>query len=277
MFRPLVGASALIGASAQSFTSCNTEDAHLKEFTMTSSPDPPVVGEDVTFTITGALDKQVTAGEIDISVKAGFITFPLKVPFQRNGAKAEDFEAGQAATLTLGPFTYPNINVPLIKTAKGHVEALDQDGEQVMCVDFALPTYSATAPPSTLKADPFADCSSPGAHIENVVLDVDPPTLSKGVPFTVRAQGDLNEDVPNGVLDLEVDVSLFSFGIRSPFSSSVPAAAGHSDITVGPITMPDIPLLPNAKGSIKMVEQNQEELLCYNFNVPLSEAASVAV
>lgn len=275
--RSIAGASALATASAQSFTSCNTEDAHLKEFSMVSSPDPPVLGEDVTFTITGALDKQITGGEIDINIKAGFITFPLKVPFTRNGAKAEDFVAGQSATFTLGPFTYPNINVPLISTAKGNVEARDQDGEQVMCVDFALPAYSSTAPPSTLKDAPFEDCSSPGAHIENVVLDVDPPTLSKGVPFTVRAQGDLNEDVPNGVLDLQVDVSLFSFGIHSPFSSSVPAAAGHSDITIGPLTMPSIPLLPNAKGSIKMVEQNSEELLCYNFNVPLSEAATVAV
>lgn len=244
---------------------------------MTSSPDPPVVGEEVTFTVTGALDKQVTAGEIDINVKAGPITFPLKVPFQRNGAKPEEFVAGQSATVTLGPFTYPNINVPLMKTAKGNVEARDQDGEQVMCVDFALPAYSATAPPSTLKDEPFQDCSSPGAHIGNVVLDVEPPTLSKGVPFTVRAQGDLDEDVPNGVLDLQVDVSLFSFGIQSPFSSTVPAQAGHTDLTVGPITMPNIPLLPHAKGSIKMVEQNSEELLCYNFNVPLSEAATVAV
>lgn len=277
MFRPVVGVSALLGASAQSFTSCNTEDAHMKEFTMTSSPDPPVLGEDVTFTITGALDKQVTAGDVVISIKAGPINFPLTIPFQRNGALAEDFVAGQSSTLTFGPFTYPNIKVPLIKTTNGKIETHDQDGEQVLCVDFSLPAYSATAPQTKLSDDPFADCSSAGAHIENVVLDVEPPTIAKGKPFTLRMQGDLNEDVPNGILDLQLDVSLFSMNIRGPFSTSTPFATGHSDLTVGPITMPNIPLLPHAKGSIKMTEQNSEELLCYNFNLPLAEADAVAV
>merc|ERR1711957_367732 len=47
------------------------------------------------------------------------------------------------------------------------------------------------------------------------------------------------------------------------------------DVTVGPITMPSIPLIPNAKGSIKVHDEKAEEVMCYNFNVPIAEAVAV--
>lgn len=271
MFR--VAAVSATGVAAQSFTSCNTDAAHMKNFEITSSPDPPVLGEDVTFTVKGALDKQITAGSATISIKAGPINFPLTVPFTRNAIDTSAFVAGVDSTLTLGPFKYPNINVPLIKTTNGKVEVVDQDGEQVGCASFSLPAYSATAPVSDFGDAPFVDCASTGAHVGNKVLDVEPPTLSKGVPFTVRGSGDLDEDISSGVADINIDLSLFKLGMSIPFSASNPTKAGHADVTVGPITMPKIPLIPNAKGSIKVSDEKAEEVVCYNFNVPVFEDA----
>lgn len=271
MFR--LAAVSAASAAAQSFTSCNTDAAHMKNFEITASPDPPVLGEDVTFTIKGALDKQITAGSVTISVKAGPINFPLTVPFTRNAVDTTSFVAGVDTTLTLGPFTYPNIKVPLIKKTSGKFEVVDQDGEQVSCASFTLPAYSASAPASDFGDAPFVDCAGSDAHVKNKVLDVEPPTLSKGVPFTVRGSGDLDEDIASGVADINVDVSLFKLAMSVPFSSSNPGKAGHADVTVGPITMPKIPLIGDAKGSIKVSDEKSEEVICYNFNVPVMEDA----
>jgi len=262
------------GVAAQSFVSCNTDDAHFKDFKITSSPDPPVLGKDVTFTIEGAADKAMTGGSVTVSIKAGPINFPLSVPFTNN-APSGKFVAGQKVTASLGPFTYPNIKVPLIKNAKGKIEIMDQDGEQFSCATFTLPAYSATAPESTLGGAPFVDCSTDEAHFKNRYLDVEPPTIKKGTAFTVHGKGDLDEDVAEGNLDLQINLSLFSFGISSPFKISSPLKAAHADVTVGPIKLPSIPLIPNAKGSIKLSDKAAEELICYNFNLPIADAVSV--
>jgi len=247
----------------------------MQYFKITSSPDPPVLGEDVTMTISGAMDKQVTAGDVTISVKAGPINFPLTVPFKRNAVDPSAFVAGQDTTITLGPFKWANINVPFIKTMSGKVEMKDQDGEQVLCTEFSLPAYSATAPAQAFSGAPFFDCGGDTDHIKNKVLDVKPPTLKKGVPFTVNGAGDLDEDISSGVSDIQIDLSLFKIGQSVPFAFSRPVTAGHADVTVGPITMPSIPFIPNAKGSIKLSEQNGEEVICYNFNVPVAEEVQV--
>merc|ERR1712183_682184 len=103
---------------------------------------------------------------------------------------------GEDSTITIGPFKYPNLKVPLIKTTNGKVEVVDQDGEQVSCASFNLPAYSETAPVSgfTVGDAPFVDCSSASAHVGNKQLDVEPPAIQKGVPFTVHGSGDLDED-----------------------------------------------------------------------------------
>merc|ERR1739849_46211 len=96
---------------------------------------------------------------------------------------------------------------------------------------------------------------------------------SKGVPFTVRGSGDLDEDISSGTADINVDLSLFKLAMSVPFSSTNPSKAGHADVPVGPITMPKIPLIPDAKGSIKVSDEKSEEVICYNFNVPVMEDA----
>lgn len=273
MFRSSVAFASVATAASQAVTSCNTADAHFKNMNVVVTPDPPVLGEDVTFVVSGALDKQVTAGSMTLSIKAGPINFPITIPF-KNNKPSSNFEAGDG-TFTLGPFTYPNINVPLIKNSKGKFELVDQDSEQVACAEWILPAYSETAP--TFQDAPLVDCSDPSsAHFTIDTLDVEPPTISKGKPFTVRTAGTLDEDITAGSFDFNVDVSLFKLGISSPFSMSSSIAASDMDISVGPITLPNIPLLPHAKGGVHVKEQNSEEVTCINFNMPLlDEAISV--
>jgi hypothetical protein len=262
------------GVAAQSFTSCNTDGAHLTNMVVTVSPDPPVVGQEVTFTIEGTLDKTIQSGSASISVKAGPITFPLTVPFQSNADPIGSPNTPMKAVL--GPFTYPNLNVPLIKTTTGKIEIVDENAEQVSCMEFSLPAYSATAPPSPQFLD--IDCSDSSSwHMKNLQFDVEPPTIQKGVPFTVNTKGDTDEEISSGKAAVNVDLSLFKLGLEIPFSisPSTPAITG-GDMTIGPLTMPKIPLIPDAKGSIKLSEQNAETLACFNFDLPvMAEAIAV--
>merc|ERR1711865_579033 len=102
-----------------------------------------------------------------------------------------------------------------------------------------------------------------------------PATIKKGTPFTIRGSGDLDEDIASGVADVSVDLSLFKLDLSIPFSMAPPIKANHADITVGPIALPSIPLIPNAKGSFKVSDANSEEVICYNFNLPVAEALEV--
>merc|ERR1712080_651576 len=107
---------------------------------------------------------------------------------------------------------------------------------------------------------------------------VTPPEISEGTPFTVNVKADLDEDITGGNLDFSVNLSLFSLSIKSAFSMSpaLPATKGL-DITIGTIKLASIPLIPNAKGSVKITEQNGEELTCANFNVPIFAGEAVSV
>jgi len=272
MFR--LGASFATGVAAGSITSCAYDTAHLQNMQVTISPDPPVPGSEVTMTMEGTLDKTIQSGSISISVKAGIIKFPLTVPFASNAAALGSPDTPMK--IVVGPFTYPNINVPLIRTATGKVEIVDENAEQVSCMEFTLPTYSATAPVTTPdRLD--VDCTDSSSwHFKDLVVDVEPPTIKKGVPFTVNTKGSTDEEISAGHVELNVDLSLFKLGMTMPFSISPATPALSGDLTVGPITMPSIPLIPNAKGSIKLAEQNAETLACFNFNLPIM-GASVAV
>lgn len=261
------------GVSAGSFTSCNTDAAHLKNQVLTVSPDPPVIGQEVTFTIEGTLDKTIQSGSAAISIKAGPITFPLTVPFKSNAMAIG--QPGTPMKTVLGPFVYPNLNVPLIKTTTGKVEIVDENAEQVSCMAFSLPAYHATAPTSEYQDIDCSDSSS--WHMKNLQFDVEPGPIKKGTPFTVRMQGDVDEEVSSGVAAVNIDLSLFKLGLSIPFSMDPsPSAISGMDMTLGPITMPNIPLIPNAKGSIKLQEQNAETLACFDFNLPIM-ADTIAV
>jgi len=258
-------------AVAQSFVSCNNDDAHFQNMAVSISPDPPILGGMTTMVIEGDVDKAISGGSATIQVSAGIIKIPsMTIPFSSNlQGPITHVKA------TLGPFKYPNINVPLLNTVKMDIEVKDQDGEQVMCMHSSLPALGKDEP--ELETVPFTNCADETtSHVKNFHIETDPVEPSKGDTITITSGGDLDEEVSSGNMDLSVDVSLFKLNMAIPFAiePSISAITG-GELTIGPMKLIDIPLMPNAKGSAKLTEQNGEPLACLNFNVPLMGEVSV--
>lgn len=277
-----VAAAGLVaGASAEwTFQNCGDETAHLKNFESIVSPDPPVPGKPVTMTFRGGLDEDLSKGSILVTAGAGPITIPtMTIPFE---VTPKILAAGGDVHVQVGPFEYPNVHVPIIPSVTAHVEMHDGVDETVFCVDANLP--AATKQSNFLEAsvgtetDPFQSCSSSDAHIRNIVVDVDPPQPKKGESFTVAVQGDLDEELTSGIVEVDVNVVLFTLKLRIPYDlldgRTIPAVTGVK-AKVGPILLPDIPLIPNVKGSVRVTEQNGEEVACVQFDTPVAESVEV--
>jgi hypothetical protein len=248
----------------------------LKGFEVTVSPDPPVKGQDVTMTFKGSMDEDTDKGVVVVSASAGPISIPsMKIPFEISPV----IPHGGEFNLQVGPFEYPAISVPLISTIGSHLEVHDKNDEMVMCVDAALPaaqeaTFLQSAPKAT---PPFESCSGPDAHFGNAVVDVTPAQPQKGDAVTITFSGDLDEAVSAGAVELNINLVLFTLSMNIPFQSlggGVPATSGIQAI-IGPFTLPDIPLIPNVQGTVKVTEQNGEEVICTNFNMPIASAVEV--
>jgi len=255
-------------ATANSFESCNKDDAHFKNMAITVSPDPPKLGQMTTVVIEGDIDKSITAGKITSSLTAGVIKVPESTtPFSWN-------QQGPVShvKLTLGPFKYPNIRVPLIKTIKAAVEVHDQDGEQVFCVKSTLPALSSEEPDvMDLQTVPFTSCNDETtSHVHNFHMETDPKEPKKGDMMTTTLGLDTDEDISSGHVAINVDLSLFKLNMDVPFAiePALPTTNGV-EVSVGPSKLENIPLIPNAKGSVHLFEQNGEPCGCVNFNVPV--------
>ena len=117
--------------------------------------------------------------------------------------------------MVLGPFQYPSTKIPLIKQVSLRVEMKDENAEQVMCLDAALPTVEGHEPVSSRSAHeltapapaPVASCGSASDHLKNVQVVLDPPAPAKGKNLTVTLSGDLDEDVASGVLSASLDLA----------------------------------------------------------------------
>jgi len=107
-------------------------------------------------------------------------------------------------------------------------------------------------------------------------IEFSPPQPKKGDAITVTFSGDLDEGITGGEVDFDVNFVLASLSMKIPFKqgSTTPATSGIKAV-IGPFTLPDIPLIPNVKGTVKVSEQNGEEVLCANFNLPVAEAIEV--
>ena len=134
--------------------------------------------------------------------------------------------------------------------------------------------YSETAPQSSLADAPIVDCTDPSAHMKNIDIEATPAAPKKGDATTTEMKGDLDEDITGGNVNFNVDLSLFKLAITTPFSisPSIGATSGI-DATVGLVTLPNIPLIPNVKGGVQLTEQNGDPLLCINSNMLIAEEA----
>jgi hypothetical protein len=266
----------IAGATAGSINNCADSSAHLKSFEATISPDPPVKGQDVTMTFKGSMDEDTDKGTVIISAAAGPISIPsMKIPFDISPT----IPHGGEVNLQVGPFQYPDISVPLLSSITSHMEMHDKNDEMVMCVDTTLPAaQEATFLQAPVKASPpFVSCAGSGAHIKNGGVDVSPAQPQKGKDVTITFTGDLDETISSGVVELDINLVIFTLSMKIPFKlaeQGVPATNSVKAV-IGPFTLPNIPLIPNVKGSVKVSEQNGEEVTCTNFNMPIADAIEV--
>jgi hypothetical protein len=264
------------GVNAGSITNCADSSAHLKNFEATISPDPPVKGQPVTMTFKGAMDEDTDKGSVIVGVNAGPIKLPqMKIPFDISPV----IPHGGEVNLQVGPFDYPDISVPLLSSITSHFEVHDKADEMVMCVDTTLPAAQEAKflqAPVLAATPPVVSCSGADAHFKNVDIEFSPAQPQKGDSVTITFKGDLDEGLTGGEVDLDVNFSIASLSMKIPFTqgSTTPATSGIKAV-IGPFTLPDIPLIPNVKGTVKVSEQNGEEVLCANFNLPLADAVEV--
>jgi len=264
----------VVGASAQSMKDCGQSSDHWKFSELSITPDPPVAGQNVTMVIAGQLDEDIPSGTVSVSVKAGPISIPASdIPFAISPTSH-----GTPVKVTFGPFLYPNVKIPLIKTVQTHVLIKDANGDQVACVQTNFPSYSTGAEEATLRTDPIANCGKASDHLKNLQITLDPPAPAKGKNLTVTTSGDTDEDISSGVASVSINLVIAKIELDIPFSISpaVPKVTGMK-ATVGPMLLPKIPLIPNVQGSIKVTEQKGEEVTCLNFNLPVEEESTVVV
>merc|ERR1712093_119585 len=111
----------------------------------------------------------------------------------------------------------------------------------------------------------------------NAAIDVNPAQPKKGEDVTITFTGDLDETITSGVVELDINLVIVNLSMKIPFKSlsqGVPATSGIKAV-IGPFTLPNIPLIPNVKGTVKVSEQNGEEVTCTNFNMPIGDAVEV--
>merc|ERR1712032_700322 len=197
----------------------------------------------------------------------------MKIPFDITPV----IPHGGEVNFQAGPFQYPDLSVPLLSSFTSHMEMHDKADEMVLAAQEAT-FLEATAKAAPAKAaPPIVSCSGSDAHFKNAVIDVSPAQPKKGSDVTITFSGDLDEAVSAGEIELDINLVIATLSLKIPFTNlgtATPATSGIKAVIV-PFTLPDIPLIPNVKGTVKVSEQNGEEVLCENFNMPIADAVEV--
>jgi hypothetical protein len=236
-----------------------------------------VLGQETTVEFSGTPDRAVSSGTVSLHIQAGPIKIAGDAPFALSpSVPASDIK------VKLGPFVYPNVPVPIIKTVGGRVEIKDDQGEILACFAMQLPTSSLAGhtpalPDSRVDASWPSKCGSAASdHIKNLNVTSDPVVIKKGQSFTGYTAGDLDETVASGKITATINIVIAQLSLDIPFSITPAFTAQHYSLAVGPVKLPWIPLIPSVKGNLKAVDEKNEELFCHDFNMPVSELAADA-
>eukprot|EP01112_Ceratiomyxa_fruticulosa_P022583 TRINITY_DN831_c0_g1_i1.p1 TRINITY_DN831_c0_g1~~TRINITY_DN831_c0_g1_i1.p1 ORF type:complete len:157 (-),score=41.49 TRINITY_DN831_c0_g1_i1:158-628(-) len=120
---------------ADIWSDCGTSSDHFQIGTVSIIPDPPVKGQPLTVSVSGTLNEEVTAGNISIYVKYGFITI-LK---QTDNICDQDY---LPCPIQAGPYTHNITETIPADTPSGHytgqVQAIDQNKQEILCVSLNL-------------------------------------------------------------------------------------------------------------------------------------------
>lgn len=278
-------AALFAGASGQTLTNCNP-DGPAKITTFEILPDPPKPGQDAevhfaaNFPTSGnhlRVVVDVQAGPIDIQA----MTFDLNVT-QPVG------KANQDIAVQIGPFTWPNLNIPLIPKVRGQVKVSDIDSpeDSPVCIQYAIKIEHPAFPTTGFGAPPVTSCLKDGEvpHLKVAEADMDPPAPKKGDTVHAHFNGAvLDEDITEVVADIDVDISVVRIPLSLPITfypslgTLVPdVLKSGMEMNIGPFGLVDVPLIPNAKGSVRLTDKadgSGEVVQCINFNMPVMEDA----
>jgi hypothetical protein len=251
-------------ACGQSVTSCGGSTDHLKGVKITINPDPIAKGSPFSFSLTGDLDKTITAGnaDVDLSVKAlGIINKPVKVvsPF----TFSPGFVAGPQ-TLTVGPVSLPSLPGDL--GIAGTVKITDDKSEAVACLKFDL---DVPAMKDEVKPDESHDvtargatvCNQPSDHLKDLVT-----SSSRGVSTAIGTMDEAVQKVTiNTDLTLKIGFLSHKIDMAVPITYTPGMTKGDFKFTAGPKQAellrwphPDV----TVSGTVKAVDGNSEEILC---------------
>lgn len=283
-------AALLAGASAQTLMNCNP-DGPAKITTLEMVPDPPKPGQPVevhfkaNFPTSGnhlRVTVDVSAGPIDIKAMTFDMNFTQKVG-----------KPDQDVAVTIGPFTWPNLVIPLIPKVRGKVKVADIDSpeDSPVCIEYVIKIeHNPDLPTSGFGADPpVTSCLKPGEqpHFEVIDADMDPPFPKKGSTVHMHFSGLLDEDLHEAFADINIDISVVKIPLQLPikfspsFGTLVPEALSSGvEAHLGPFGLVYVPLIPNVKGTVRVSDKfdgTGETIQCVNFNMPIASENTIAV
>merc|ERR1712014_294342 len=89
----------------------------------------------------------------------------------------------QDVSVTVGPFQWPNLNIPLIPKVRGKVKVEDIESpvKSPICIEYAIKILHDPNLP-TIGDAPISNCVDPSEepHFEFIDADLNPPSPKKG-------------------------------------------------------------------------------------------------
>ncbi|XP_004344261.1 phospholipid transfer protein [Capsaspora owczarzaki ATCC 30864] len=118
------------------WSNCSAASDHLHIINVQITPDPPVKGKSVTIAAAGNLDKNITSGSINLSIKFGII------PVLSKSVDLCTVDPTHPCPLPAGPIVISQTEDIPSSVPSGHytgtVKVTDQDNQEVACIDLDL-------------------------------------------------------------------------------------------------------------------------------------------
>ena len=128
-------------AFAKDFENCGatTDDFQISQLDV--SPDPPVMGQNITVAAAGTLNVDITGGQVTLEVYLKTIVGKIRVVNKQENICQSVGSIPNPCPIKAGPYSktisalVPNEKIPS-GTYTGQVRADDQDGRQIACISF---------------------------------------------------------------------------------------------------------------------------------------------
>merc|ERR1719361_1230447 len=209
---------------------------------------------------------QITVKKVDFPLKAGEIPIPVDVK-----------------TIALIPASLENVDA--------HIEAVDQIGESVICMDVHTSKAELASAVTGTLAVTWEDCGSQ----HSTITDLQPTSIQTGGTTTLTGVGTVDEDVTSATFSavikaLGVKVASCSGDATTDIVCKLPLGAGQ--ITVKAVDFPlkagEIPIpvdvktiavipasLEKVDAHIEAVDQNGESVICMDVHTSKAKFTDV--